>query len=123
MTPAANPFVEHVLDQLQRIAPVTARSMFGGHGIYLDGVMFALIAYDTLYFKAGDANRADFEAAGCGPFVYEGKGRPVQMSYYQLPEHVFEDLDQLEPWMRAAHAVAVEAKAKQPKRRAKRRAK
>ncbi len=112
--------MEHVLDQLQGVAPVTARAMFGGHGIYLDGVMFALEAYETLYFKVGDANRGDYEAAGCGPFIYKGRGKPIAMSYYELPEHIFDDLEQLEGWLRAAHAVAVEAKRGQQPRRSKR---
>ena len=44
-------FVEFVLESLQPLRGVGARRMFGGWGIYKDGVMFALIAYDTLYFQ------------------------------------------------------------------------
>ena len=40
-----------VLEQLGRVAPVTARSTFGGGGIYAEGLFFALIAEDRLYFK------------------------------------------------------------------------
>ena len=59
---------------------MSARAMFGGFGLYLRGVMFALIADETLYFKTDAVNRAAFEEAGMAPFVYENKGRKVQCS-------------------------------------------
>lgn len=114
-------FLDHVLDCIQRVAPVTSRSMFGGHGIYLDGVMFALIADDTLYLKTGEANRDAFTAAGMGPFVYEAKGQPIRMSYYELPPDVLEDPGALAPWIAAAHHVAVQAKQARRPRTSKRR--
>ncbi len=62
---AAKPeFRDHVLDLLAPLGPVTARRMFGGFGITLDGVMFALIADDVLYLKVDDRTRPDYEAAG-----------------------------------------------------------
>ncbi|HSM23090.1 MAG TPA: TfoX/Sxy family protein, partial [Rubrivivax sp.] len=77
-------FVVHILDRLQPLGAVTARAMFGGHGIYCDGVMFALIAEDVLYFKVDDQNRPRFEALGAGPFRPYAD-RPVTMSYYEVP--------------------------------------
>ena len=58
---------EFVLEQLGRVVAVTSRSMFGGVGIYGDGLFFALLDNDTLYLKVDDSNRGDFEAAGTGP--------------------------------------------------------
>lgn len=63
-------FADFVVESLQPLGPVVARRMFGGFGIYLDGVMFALIAYDTLYFKVDDGNRPAYEDAGLPHFVY-----------------------------------------------------
>ena len=80
--------------------------MFGGYGLYFEGVMFALIVYDVLYFKVGDANREDYIEAGMGPFTYKGKGKPMQMSYFQVPSEVYEDLALLPAWMDKAHAFA-----------------
>ena len=80
--------------------------MFGGHGIYLDGLMFALIADDTLYLKVDDGNRADYLAAGLTPFKpFDDK--PGTMSYYPLPEEVFEDQDALLRWAREALGAAL----------------
>lgn len=114
-------FAAFLQEQLEPFGSVTIRSMFGGAGLFRDGVMFALIAYDTLYFKTGDANRADYEDAGMGPFTYEGKSKPVAMSYHQVPADLLEDPDELSEWARRAFDVALESKkSKKPKRSKKR---
>ena len=95
---------EFVLEQLGRVAPVTARAMFGGVGVYSDGFFFALMDDDTLYLKVDDANRPDFEAAGMGPFrPFEGAGA---MQYYELPADLLEDAERLRPWIDKAIGVA-----------------
>lgn len=93
-------FLAHVLDMLdEAVGGVTARAMFGGHGLYRDGIMFALIAYERLYFKADDANRDRFADAGSEPFTYEAAGRkPVTMSYWEAPEGSLDAPDDLREW-------------------------
>ena len=104
-------FRTYLLEQLGQIRPVTARPMFGGLCFFADGRAFALVAEDTLYFKVDDSNRPDFAAAGMGPFLPFGDPeKPMQ--YYQLPEDVLEDPDQLAVWMAKAIAVAAKAKPK-----------
>jgi DNA transformation protein len=82
--------------------------MFGGVGLYADGLFFALIAQDRLYFKVDDTTRSDFERLGMEPF------RPFDedsaMGYYEVPADVVEDPVQLAPWMRKAIDVAAGAK-------------
>ena len=98
---------DFALEQLGRAtaARVTARSMFGGVGVYADGLFFAVMAEDTLYFKVDDTNRPDFEARGMGPFLpYGDPERP--MAYYQVPPELLEDPSALEPWIDAAVDVA-----------------
>lgn len=106
-TPA---FRDRALAHLLPFGPVHARPMFGGYGLYLDGVMFALIAYDTLYFKVDGGNRGDYEAAGTRPFTYEGRTRPVEMSYWEIPPNVFDDPLRLAEWAGKAHAAARRAR-------------
>ena len=111
-------FADEVVGRLTPLGPVSWRRMFGGFGIYLDGVMFGLIAYDTLYFKIDDQNRPDYEQAGSQPFTYEGKRKPVEMSYWRVPDDVFGDIEAFAAWGEKAHAAARRAKAKKaPKRR------
>jgi DNA transformation protein len=90
--------------------------MFGGFGLYLRGVMFALVAGETLYLKADALNRAAFEEAGMGPFVYETKGRKVATSYHEAPPDALEDADALSELARGAYAAAQRAKAAGPRR-------
>ena len=104
---------------LELLEPMGAagRSMFGGFGLFLDGVMFGLIADDVLYFKTGEANRADYEDAGMGPFVYGRKGhRTIAMSYHEVPSDVLEDREEILAWAHKALAVARAAKDSKPKR-------
>ena len=109
MNARANEFVTHVLDLLEPLGPVNARAMFGGYGIYLDGLMFALIADDCLYLKADDTSRAEFEAAGLEAFQYTKKGKIYQMSYHAAPEDALEDAELLRDWARKAVDAAMRA--------------
>ena len=98
-------FRDFALEQLGRSAHVTARSMFGGVGVYAEGVFFALMDDDTLYFKVDDSNRPDFEARGMSPFM-PYKDPSHVMGYYEVPAEVLEDPDTLRLWVHKALAVA-----------------
>jgi len=106
MTASAG-YIDFLEDQLCGLGPITIRRMFGGAGVYCDGTMFALIADDTLYFKADDGNCADFEAEGLEPFSYQTtKGRNTIMSYWRVPERLFDDPDEMLKWAEKAFAAA-----------------
>lgn len=96
---------DYVLEQLARVAPVTSRAMFGGVGVYSDGLFFALMDDEALYLKVDDTNRGDFEAIGMGPFRPFGDETHV-MQYYELPADLLEDAEALRPWVEAAIDVA-----------------
>lgn len=112
--PNSADFVGHLMDMIRPPGSVSARRMFGGHGLFRDGVMLGLIADDTLFLKTDDANRGDFEAAGSGPFVYEAKGKRTVMSYYQAPPDALEDAAALADWFRSAYDAALRADAAKP---------
>lgn len=109
MSARPNEFVNHLLDLLEPLGPVSARRMFGGHGIYLDRTMFALVADDTLYLKVDDETRAEFDAAGLEPFHYARQGKSYQMSYHAAPEDALEDAELLRDWARKAVDAAMRA--------------
>lgn len=94
-------FAALVEEVLQPVGPVEVRAMFGGHGVFLDGVMFALIADEVLYLKVDDGNRTQFEDAGLDAFVYVARGRSMTMSYHRAPD-LLEDWEALEPWVASA---------------------
>jgi len=99
-------FRSFVLDQLGDVSDVTARSMFGGVGLYARGVFFGIIARDRLYLRVGDANRADYERAKMKPFA-PYPGRTGSMRYYMVPTDVLESAPELAEWARKSLAVAV----------------
>ena len=79
--------------------------------------MFALVAEDTLYLKADEDTAIAFKAEGCGPFLYDGKDRPVAMRYWRLPERLYDEPDEFRQWALNAFAVAERAQAERPKRK------
>ena len=101
---------ELVVEQLAGFGHVKARSMFGGIGFFRHNLMFALIAYDELYFKTDDQNREQFEAENLTPFCYESKdGKRTVMSYHRAPDRVLEDAKQMRIWAEAGFAAALRA--------------
>jgi DNA transformation protein len=99
-------FLEFLKDQLGGLGHITSRRMFSGAGLYCDGVIFALILRDTLYFKVNDGNRATYEAEGLQPFSYEARGRRVEVgAYWHVPERLLDDADEMVAWARAALAA------------------
>ncbi|MBI3608106.1 MAG: TfoX/Sxy family protein [Nitrospirae bacterium] len=100
---------DYVVEQLSCVGRVAAWNMFGGVGLYLDGVFFGLIAHDVLYLKVDDANRPEYEAAGMGPFK-PYPNRRTTMPYYELPAEVLDDADQLREWTRKARDAANRAR-------------
>lgn len=108
---------DFVKERLQAVLPVTTRPMLGGLTFFADGLAFALIAEERLYFKVDDSNRADFEGAGMGPFLPFGDpAKP--MAYYELPPELLEDEEALPPWIHKAVSVARKAAARKPRKKA-----
>jgi len=113
-----NEFVQHIIDSLASWAPVSARGMFGGFGIYRDDRMFALIAYDTFCIKVDETSRPEFEAAGLAPFTY-GENRVV-MAYYHPPVTAMDDPQELAVWAEKGWQAALRAVTKTRKKSPKR---
>jgi DNA transformation protein len=100
--------VEHCLELLAPLGAARARRMFGGHGLYVDDLFIALIAFERLFLKTDAATRPAFEAAGCEPFVYEARGKPVAVSaYWSAPPEAMESPTSMSPWARLAMQAAL----------------
>ena len=108
-------FVDHCLELLAPLGRVRARRMFGGHGLYADDVFVALIAFERLYLKVDADTEARFAAAGCEPFVYEGAGKRVVMSYRTAPDEAMESPALMRPWAMLAMQAALKAAAAKAK--------
>ena len=110
-------FVRQCLFLLSSLGPVKAKRMFGGHGLFLDGIMIALLASDRLFLKADDETSGDFAAAGSEPFTYQRGGKAMAMSYWLAPEAAMSDPGAMEPWAARAAAAARRAAQKKPRRK------
>ena len=100
-------FMDYVLNQFESWGQISARKMFGGAGLYCDGMMFGLIADDVAYLKVDDSNREDFVRAGSSAFnPFPEKTKTYIMSYYEIPADVLEDRELLGKWAERALAVA-----------------
>ncbi len=112
-------YLDFIKEQLAPLGKITARAMFGGYCVYCDGTVFAIIAEDTLYLKADDVNRPDFDAAGLKAFKpFDDK--PMVMQYYLAPPEVFEDPEALEKWVGGAVQAGRRGKKKPKKKKQKR---
>jgi DNA transformation protein len=111
-------FKDFVKDLLAGFGPIAIRNMFGGAGVYADGVMFAILVDDILYLKADAPSSRAFASEGMRPFTYKPRGKaPVAMSYWQVPERLLEEPEEAAAWAREAHRVALTSKAKSPRKR------
>ena len=108
---ASAEFLDFIKEQLQGFGPVSVRRMFGGAGIFRDGMMFALVADETLYLKADAVSQGEFEALDLPPFTYGAKGgKRTVMAYWRAPEACLEDRDEMTEWARRAFGAALRAR-------------
>jgi DNA transformation protein and related proteins len=99
-------FAAFVVDGLSELGDVTAKSMFGGVGLYCDGVFFGIIARDVVYFKTDEVNRPAYRQRRMPPFMPNGKKNGRQPRYYAVPLDVLES-PTLVDWARAAVLAAM----------------
>lgn len=113
-------FIELLKDLLAPVGTISVKRMFGGAGIYIDGLFIAIVDKDVLYFKTDETTRKAFETEGTGPFEYDTKHGPgVLNSYWRAPERLLDDTDEITVWARVALGVARRAEAAKVKRSAK----
>jgi len=103
--PVSDEYLAYVIDQLDCLGPVQSRRMFGGAGLYYEGLFFAIVADDVLYFKVDDSNRSDYEAEGMEAFR-PFPDKSTVMGYYQVPIDVLEGKEALKDWAEKALRVA-----------------
>jgi DNA transformation protein len=115
--PNSAEFIDLLRDLFEADAPVAVRRMFGGAGVFRDGLMFALVVDDTLYLKVDKRNRPDYEAAAMAPFTYARGQARTAMSYWACPPHLLEDGDAFTEWARKAFDAALAARKAKAARR------
>lgn len=112
-------FADYCCELLASAGPCTAKRMFGGWGISVDGMSIAIVANlgegDKLWLKGDEDNRPQWVAAGCARFTYSstknGVTRDMGMNYYSAPEEAMDSPDAMRPWARLALDCAASAMA------------
>lgn len=108
-------FIAYLPEVFELFGTIQIRKMFGGYGVYHDGLMFALVADETLYLKADAENAKFFEEHGLAQFAYQREGKMAKMSYYQAPAEFMEDREQANLWARRSYDAARRAQRKKRK--------
>lgn len=106
---------ESIRELFSTYGSVSVRRMFGGHGVFADGLMFALESDGELYLKADDLTIPKLSAENSEPFVYKAKGREIALSYWKLPERLYDEPDEFAGFARDAFGAAKRAAGNKPK--------
>ena len=106
---------ESIRELFSAFGTVSVRRMFGGHGVFADGLMFALESDGELFLKADDLTIPKLAAENSEPFVYKAKGREVALSYWKLPERLYDEPDDFAGFAREAFGAAQRAVRMKPK--------
>ena len=107
---------DFLIDLFAGFGPVAIRRMFSGFGISADGTNFALALRGGLYLRADEQTIPQFEAEGSKPFSYQTRAKTVTVnSYWQLPERLYDDPEEMTGWARAALSAAQRAALRKPK--------
>lgn len=113
-------FISEIMQKLSDFGNMSARRMFGGYGIYKDGIIIALADDKELYFKSVPTSQSYYQSFGSTPFIYEGQLRPIQLSYWKVPADVINNPETLGKWVETAFQSSKEYQAKKPPKRTKR---
>ena len=100
-------FVENLHEVFAHFGAIHTRKMFGGHGIYHDGLMFGLVADDTLYLKADGQNLGYFQDRELPAFEYLKQGKLTRIAYHQAPEEIFDDPQTAAEWAARSFEAAL----------------
>ena len=106
----------HLLLELwEPLTPVTTKRMFGGYGVFKDGLMFAIFIGGVLYLKVDHLTSSDFSKRSLRPFSYErvdkvGKKKTIELSFFEVPLDIYDEPPMAIEWARKALGAALRVK-------------
>jgi DNA transformation protein and related proteins len=112
-----NEYLLYILDFLEPHGPITAKALFGGHGIYYGTAIIGVIVDNELYFKVDEFTKPAFDQYGSQSFIYKGKTKTVTMPYMKLPELILENREELPQWIENAFQVSLRHQKSSPKKK------
>lgn len=109
--------IEWIAEATTPLGTVTKRAMMGGATLYLDGMIFAIVGDDALWFKADATSDAIWDAEGCARFTFDMGGKTGSMNYRRAPDDCYDDADALRRWAALALEAGVRAPIRKPRTR------
>jgi DNA transformation protein len=108
-------------DLFAEFGRIEVRRMFGGEGIFADKIMFGLVSDERVYLKTDEETRKAYLAEGMKPFTYTktSTGETMEISYYAVPDRLYDDPEEFAQWAHAALRVAERSPTALKKRRSK----
>ncbi len=104
---ASKEFIAYIMALLEPVAAIEGSKFFGGYGIKSDGVQFAMIMGNSLYFVVDDKTRVMYEKHEMKPFSYMTKnGERLVKRYFEVPFELLENPDELLDWARESIGIA-----------------
>jgi len=101
-------YLQLVLDQLSLFGEIETKRMFGGVGLFHQGLMFGKIGGDTFRLKVDEHNKKEYEERGMKPFF--AKNKKKGMPYWEVPIEIFEDKEALKEWTTKSYEAALRSK-------------
>jgi len=98
---------ERFADLFAAFGRIAVRRMFGGEGLFVDGLMIGLVMKDRLYLKTDAESRAPYIAEKLKPFSFKKNGKTIATSYYAIPDRLYDDPEGFAQWARRAHKAAL----------------
>ena len=112
--------IHYLLDELHALGVVSTKRMFGGHGLFVNGLMFSIVVNDVVYLKGDEQSAGIYTDADCQRFTYMRKDKPVHLNYYQAPDSSLDDSSELHHWATIAVASSerenIKQNAKKPRK-------
>ena len=108
-------FVNYLHEVFREFGPINTRRMFGGYGVYHDGLMFGLVADGVLYLKADGEIAEKFSERGLEQFEYTKNGKTMKMSYFMAPEEIYDDPSLAKDWAALSYGAARRSKVRTSK--------
>jgi DNA transformation protein len=106
-------FRDFVVLQLGNLRGLTCKAMFGGYGLWANGVFFGIIYEDKVYFRTGPDSLSEYIDAEMQPFATADF---VSTNYYEVPPEVMSSGIKLVKWAETAVGESLRIK-KSPKRK------
>lgn len=103
-------FATYCVELLAPAGQVQSRRMFGGYGLYVDGLFVGIIAGDVLYLKVDEESVPRFQAAGSHRFAYTRQGKQQGLAFWTVPAEAMDSTALMRPWAQLAMDAARRAR-------------